>query len=341
MGEKGDAKFYLFGRWPVGRRLMIILGSVLLVGSLAVMCLLALFGPAVGNTFESISSHAPMELPRAAYATEAAVMKTVEVEKVVEVTTYAYPGAGMGLVSDGAPANTERLLVRQGDIRLQVEDTLAARQSIEAMVSEMAGEGAFVLSASQYGGQEERSPEISISIRVPARRFDEVMTKLAGLARRVIDRSESAQDVTAEYVDLQARLKSLQTARERLEKLMGSAATTKELLEAEQQLTQREAEIESIQGRMKYLESVAALSLINITLTPYLPSQPLESGWQPAETARRAVDSLVDSLQGFVDFVIYFSIATLPWLVVLALVVFIVLRLVIRRKKPSSPPPSA
>jgi Flp pilus assembly protein TadB len=172
-----------------------------------------------------------------------------------------------------------------------------------------------------------------MSIRVPAVRFEEVMDRLAALAVNVDSRSESAEDVTEEYVDLGARLESLEAARDRLLEIMAEARTTEDLLRAEEQLTQREAEIESIKGRMQYLEQSARLSSIWIELRPYILSQPVGDTWRPAETVRRAFDALVDGLQGFGNFLIYFAIAILPWLLLIVLIVYVIVRVVLWRTR--------
>ncbi len=215
----------------------------------------------------------------------------------------------------------ERLIIRNGSVTLVVKDTRAAQQSIEQMVSEMAGEGAFVVSSNERGSGVDQSPYINLQIRIPATRFDETMDRLAALAVDVYSRNETAQDVTEEYVDVQGRLEALEAARQRLLEIMQNADTTEELLLAEQQLTQREAELEALQGRLNYLSESARLSSIAIELWPDLPSQPLDTRWRPNETARRAIDVLVSSVRGFANFLIFSGIAVLPWLLVIGLVV--------------------
>lgn len=111
----------------------------------------------------------------------------------------------------------------------------------------------------------------------------------------------------------------LHRALNRLLELMEDARTTDELLKAEQQLTEREATIESIKGRMQYLEQAARLASIHIELQPYPPSQPVTARWRPAEAVRRAFETLVDSLRGVGDFLIFFAIAILPWAAVVGL----------------------
>ena len=235
----------------------------------------------------------------------------------------------------GLAQPVERLIIRNGSISMVVEDTRAAQKSVEQMIAEMADGGAYIVSSEEYGGVEGGSPYVGMTIRVPATRFDEAMDRLAGLAVEVVARTESGQDVTEEYVDIETRLESLEAARERLLEIMQETRTTKDLLEAERQLTEREAQIESLKGRMQYLAQSAQLAGIRIELQPYILSQPVSARWRPAESARQAVETLVDSLRSLGDFLIFFVIAILPWAVMLGLAVYGVVRFVLWRMRVS------
>jgi hypothetical protein len=281
---------------------------------------LSLLSPSVGNVFSSIISNAPGGSGAALAPTEAPAGYFA----AAQITVTPRPEATL--------ETRERLIIRDGIITLVVNDTLAAQQSVEQLVDELAGAGAFVVSSSERGSGRETLPYISMHIRVPATRFAEVMDRLAALALEVRDRTESTQDVTAEYVDLQARVTSLETARDRLLQIMRESETTVDLLAAEQQLTQREAEIESIKGRLQFLSQSAQLSSIRIELTPSILSQPVNSGWNPAETLRRAFETLVNGIRGFADFLIYFAVAILPWLLVFGVLGFVGYRLIRRRR---------
>jgi hypothetical protein len=266
-------------------------------------------------------------------------------EPAMEMEEVAMEKAAMDPDDEGVAYAAERLIIRSGNISMYVEDTLAAQATIEQMVESMAADGAFVVSANEYGGTEERQPQITIAIRIPAARFDETMDRLAEMAVNVISSNESAEDVTEEYVDLEARLESLEAARQRLLEIMEEARNTEDLLEAEQQLTEREAQIESIKGRMQYLEQSARLSSIWIELQPYILNQPVGDEWRPAETVRRGVDALLDGLRGFGDFAIFFAIAILPWLLVIGAVVALIVvffrwRGRVRRRRQAASPDS-
>lgn len=267
------------------------------------------------------------------------VVETVVVEREVESYSEEAPAAPMeasagsraavqATVVAGEPAQ-ERLIVRTGGMAMRVEDTLAAQQAIENLVARLAGEGAYVVSSEQRGGEDGQDPYISMAIRVPAARFGEAMDAIAELAVDVISRSESAQDVTEEYVDLAGRLEALEAARDRLLEIMSEAERTEDVLQAEQQLTRREEEIEATQGRMQYLAQSAALARISVQLQPYLLSQPVGDGrWRPAETVREAFEALLDGAQGLVDFALFFGIAVLPWLLALGVGLYLLYRIV-------------
>lgn len=226
----------------------------------------------------------------------------------------------------------ERLIIRNGSITVVVEDPTEVRQQIQDLVADMAGEGAFVVSSQEFGGANDL-PKIHMIIRVPATEFEATMAWLADTAVPGSNpsRSETADDVTEEFVDLSARLESMEAARDRLLEIMQNAETTEELLQAENQLTIREAEIEGIQGRLQYLQQSAALSLIDIYLEPYILNQPLENDWRPAETVRTAYESLIESAQGIVDFLIFSVIAILPWLIVFGLLIYLAYRFIWKR----------
>lgn len=251
-----------------------------------------------------------------------------EAEAPVSDEADAVYTASEGQETIAAEAPQERLIVRTGAMILRVEDTLAARQAIEDLVARLAAEGAYVVSSEQSGGDGGQDPVVSMAIRVPAARFGEAMDTIAGLAVDVVTRSESAQDVTEEYVDLAGRLQALETARDRLLEIMSEADRTEDLLKAEEQVTRREEEIEATQGRMQYLAQSAALARINIQLQPHVLSQPVgDQRWRPVETARRALEALLDGVQGFVDFALFFGIAILPWLLPIGLALYLLYRL--------------
>jgi hypothetical protein len=239
---------------------------------------------------------------------------------------YPAPGYGYG-TPQSQPSGADHLIVRSGNLVLVVADTRQARDRIQSMVEGMAGEGAFVVSSSETSSGGEIQPSINMTLRVPVGRFNEVVGELEKMAIRVVTNQQSAQDVTQEYVDQSARLKQLETAQQRLLEIMQEAKTTDDLLKVESLLTQRETEIEALKARIQYLSQTASLSSIQVQMQPSILNQPVgEPGWDPAATARTAAGRLLNNLRGFVDYLLTFAIVTLPWLLVIGLVAYLLLR---------------
>jgi hypothetical protein len=179
--------------------------------------------------------------------------------------------------------------------------------------------GGYIVKAASSGSDEDLS--VQISFRVPAARFDEALGGVQGLAKKVIARTISGDDVTEEYVDLGSRLKNLEATRDRLMTLLDKATKVDDALSVNTALTDVQGQIEQIQGRMQYLKQSSALSTINVGLVPVPPPTAIvaEDGWQPLEVARGALRNLVALGQGLANVAIVLLIWTPVWLPLLLL----------------------
>lgn len=117
--------------------------------------------------------------------------------------------------------------------------------------------------AREVGGFMTNRDNTSISLRVPAERFDEALDKLVKLGD-VINRRVTAQDVTEEYRDLTLRIKNAEAIRDRLTELLAKATNVEESIAVESELGRVTAEIETMKGRLTYLRDRAALSTITL-----------------------------------------------------------------------------
>jgi len=326
----------LFNRWSVKKRTFwLVIGIGVPALCIVVFLVFALFAPRMGGV-ESLA----YDTADYGFVTgEEPMMAPAEMEAFSDGDEKARSPMAVEVQSDDMTASsngavvTERLIIREGNLSVRVEDTVATRDRIDDIVAEMAGQGAYVVSASESGRGDNRQPFINMVIRVPVDQFDSVMDQIAAMAVRVDERFEDAQDVTDEYVDLEGRIDAMEVSIERLKQLMMDADFTEDLLNAEEQLSRREAELEALQGRLNYLAQSAALSRININLNPYELSEPIDTSWKPAETFRRSIENLVESMQDFADFMIVFGIAFLPWLIFFGLIIWGVVALVRRRRR--------
>jgi PKD repeat protein len=178
-------------------------------------------------------------------------------------TTYSTPvptktSAGQ----EWAPIDTpDRLIVRNGSITMLVDDMPAALDGVSRVAEGVSG---YVVSSQSWRNGERNFG--SISIRVPVASFEGVMRSIVALAVEVTNQSTSSQDVTAEYVDLTARLKNLEATERQLLTIMERAVQIDDVLAVQRELTTVRGDIEAVKGRMAYLETTSAMSLINVSL---------------------------------------------------------------------------
>ncbi|HEY58393.1 MAG TPA: DUF4349 domain-containing protein [Anaerolineae bacterium] len=233
---------------------------------------------------------------------------------------------------------TERLVVRTAYLSIVVPDPEATMNDLAGLAEEMGG---FVVSSGLSTlrlANGDEVPQASITFRVPAEKFQESLSQVRSMASRVNEERIQGQDVTEEYVDLQARLRNLRAAEKQLQEIMDQATRTEDVLHVYRELTNIRGEIERLQGRIRYLEQAAAMSSITVGLVPDEAAQPLRiGGWEPKGVVRDALQALIRTLQGLVTVVIWLIVYLLPVLVALGVVfglpVFGLIRLWRRRKR--------
>ncbi len=241
----------------------------------------------------------------------------------------------------------DRKVIRQAQLQLEADDTRAAIDRIIALAE---AAGGFVADATVHPVEgEDDQPAANMTLRIPAAELTEVMTSIKGSVEKVVSESQGAQDVTAEYIDLEARLTNLEALEVELRALLTEVrqqpdADPDELLRVYNEVSNVRAQIEQIQGQINYLDDVVDLATLTVGLTPTPAVVPIvEDTWAPVEEARDALRSLVTGLQGLADWGIHFALYTLPMLLLLlgvpALIGLFIYRRWRRRQPPTPPAP--
>jgi hypothetical protein len=214
---------------------------------------------------------------------------------------------------------SERMIVRTANLSLVVEDTEETLEAIEDLAAELGG---YISNLNAWRVNEQLAA--TVTLRVPSVSFDEARERVKDLATELENENVSGQDVSEEYVDLEARLRNLERVEDELLEFLAAAQESNEDIEdifiIYERITQVRQEIEQIQGRMQYLENVTTLATLTINLTPEEEVEPVvEPGWEPLRQARDALRSLVTALQGLVDVLIWVGLFFLPMVLLLAL----------------------
>ena len=219
----------------------------------------------------------------------------------------------------------ERMVIKNGDLSVVVEDPSRTMDAISLMADELGG---YVVSSNLSQIRTERGievPEARITIRVPAERLDEAIAAVKSGAGRVLSENVSGQDVTQEYTDLESRLRNLENAEAQLNEIMDEARKTEDVLSVYNRLVEVQEEIELIKGQMQYYERSAAMSSLSVWIQANEAVQPLQiGGWQPVGVMKRAIQALINTLTFFGDAAIWIVIYLIPVLLVLYLPVRLV-----------------
>jgi hypothetical protein len=305
------------------RRTLFIILSVVAVFLFLGVATMRLMGPKTGNTFSVINS----ELPGGYGGGGAPERKSVQGPALAPAPAYDSAASGVrdAYNAEGPAQPQERLVIENADLALVVTDPRASMNEISSLAKQYGG---FVVSSNVYqtsGQAGKEVPEATIVIRVDSKRLDEVLTKIKDGAVDVQTENRSGQDVTNQYVDLQAQLKAKQAAEEKLLEIMDQAVRAEDVLAIYLQVQNVQTEIEQLKGQIKYLEESAALSSISIRLIAEAGTQPIEVGtWKPSGTAKEAIQDLIVFFQNFVNFLILFVLNILPKLILIAIPLYLV-----------------
>ncbi|WP_445474122.1 DUF4349 domain-containing protein [Methanococcoides methylutens] len=191
-----------------------------------------------------------------------------------------------------------RKVITSSDVSLEVKDAPEAIDSIGAIASEYDG---YVSSSSVYDTYYGDSESMSgyISIRVPASEHDTVLDRIEALGK-VTSKSTSGVDVTEEYIDVEARLSNLEKQELRLQEILEMATTVEEVLEVEKELGRVRGEIESLTGRLNYLNDRIDFSTITVSV-----SEPrnITHSWGLRDALSDSVRGFIASVNGIIVFI--------------------------------------
>ncbi|MDM5308741.1 DUF4349 domain-containing protein [Peribacillus frigoritolerans] len=209
----------------------------------------------------------------------------------------------------------ERKVIHQAQLELKVKNLEKAQMKIENKAAEYGG---YVVESNVYR-EDEELVEGTITVRVPEAHFQDFLTDSEGEASEVVGRNVTGQDVTEQYVDLKARLKSKRAVEERLLAFMKDAEKTEDLLKISSDLAVVQEEIEQLTGQMKYLENQTSYSTVTITLSqdrivvPGIDNKELNTWERTKKQLATSANLLLKAGSG----IIVFIIGNLPILIIL------------------------
>ena len=228
---------------------------------------------------------------------------------VSPASLMTFSGGRAGGVED---SSEDRRLVRTESLGLIVK---TPAETAEKIIQIAKGAGGFLVTSNVNGGADAISA--SLSIRVPAEKFDEVRAQIRKLSLRVENESIDAQDVTKQYVDQEARLRNLRAQEQQYLGILRKATTVKETLEVSDKLNEVRGAIEEKQAEFEVLSKQVETVAINITLRTEADAQVFGLNWRPLYqlkiAAREGLDGFGEYAASMTRFVFYLP-AILLWL---------------------------
>ncbi len=159
-------------------------------------------------------------------------------------------------------SNIKIKIIKNATARMKVKSVKETTQQAKQIVAEYQG----YVSDERYANTN-HTQENRFTIRIPQKYFDTVIEKICESAEFMDYKNISTIDVTEEYIDLNARLKTKLEVKQRYETILRTnAKTVKDILATEEKLNQIQEEIEAAQGRLSYLSSQVVFSTIQLDL---------------------------------------------------------------------------
>src|SRR5437867_550512 len=240
----------------------------------------------------------------------------------------AAPAPNQGIPNPAA-FNADRNLILTANISMRSKDPWATSDRAQAIAIGLGGD---VLGLNQSGKGDNRSA--TLTMRVPATRFNDALRQLRELDGEVVTSNVAGQDVTDQFVDLQARLAAKQTEEQRYLALLARASTVDEILKVDAALGVVRTQVEQLTGQINSIKSRTEFSTIVFAVTPLDPLTPPDTGkvWDPSKTVGRAIAALAAMFQVFADITIWLVI--FGWIPLIALGVAL---FAVRARRPAAP----
>jgi len=174
-----------------------------------------------------------------------------------------------------------------------------------------------------------RTIEVKLIVRVPANQFDAALSSIEKLSSNVIQRGISGSDVTEEFIDLEARIRTQKALELQFLTIMKQSENITDALEVQRQIAAVRTEIEKLEGRRRFLENRASLSTITVDLKSPIMIAVNTSSF--GRSLRESVSDSVDVASAIVLGLTRFFIVMIPIVVLIILPIGLIGSVFVRR----------
>ena len=214
---------------------------------------------------------------------DAPELATYSLDTDAGVDTAAYGGVSTGTdmltesdaaAVEGSRSTDSAKIIYTTNLSLESKDYDAARAALDAALSEAGG---YLESSSEYSDTGS-SRSVSLTFRVPEENYQSFLDAVAE-AGNVTYKSEQADDVTTQYMDVETRLSNLEAQRTRLQELQAQADNLSDLLQIESSLTDVQSQIESWQSQLNWYSDQVQQCTVYVNLSEVQTYTPTNEGF--------------------------------------------------------------
>ena len=229
-------------------------------------------------------------------------------------------------------AAADRKIIKNAELTLEVASPTDAQRAIASITESHNG---FVVTSetkqTENADPAKRNLEVKLIARVPANQFDAAVTAIEKLATNVIHRTISGNDVTEEFIDLEARIRTQKALELQFMQILKQAGKIADALEVQRQIADVRTEIEKLEGRKRFLENRASLSTITVEIKPPVVIAVSTTGF--GRNLRESVSDSIDVASAIVLGLTRFVIVMIPIVVLIILPLGLVATFFVRRAK--------
>ena len=243
-----------------------------------------------------------------------------------------------GADSSIAAEETQRKLIRTVYLNVETKEYDSLLVNLDAQIKEFGG---YVEDMTAYNGNLEydfkNSRNASFKIRIPASSLD-VFLKQVGEQVNIVERSESVEDVTLQYVDMDSHVRMLQEEQDRLLEFLSQATSIEEIISIEARLSEVKYQIESMNSQLRTMDNQVDYATVNIDIYEVVELTPVKELTVGERIADGFTDSVENVKEGIVEFFIWFVSST-PYLVVwaiIAVIAYVIIRIAMKISKKNS-----
>lgn len=220
-------------------------------------------------------------------------------------------------------SDANRKIIERTEMSVQTKTYDALMSALSARLKTVGG---YVESARENASGQRYA---NIVVRVPADKTADFQAALTENGT-VTDSYTTTEDVTLSYVDIESRIAALEAEQTALLAMLEKAQEIKDLLDIQSRVTEVTAQLESYQSRLRTYDSLIAYSTVTLNIYEVERVEIVEDLTVWEEIGQTLSNNLEDIGDGFVSFFIWF-VGTLPYLLLFAIPVCVVLFIIIRR----------